>query len=77
MSAFSGGGIAFLNASKELNKLQITTSTQKIATNLSLNPQMPLHAIASTVGVEVSEVVSNFLDRDNPDLGYDAATGFL
>lgn len=36
-----------------------------------------MHTIASNAGVEGAVVVGKLLEQDDPDLGYDAAKGFL
>lgn len=37
--------------------------------------QMPAYTIASNAGVEGAVVVGKLLEQNDPDLGYDAATG--
>lgn len=72
----AGAGIVFLYASKELDKFQTTTSAQMIAVQIIQNAlKMPLYSIASTAGVQGSDVVGKLLNQDNIDLGYDASTG--
>ncbi|GAY39883.1 hypothetical protein CUMW_047810 [Citrus unshiu] len=70
-----GGGIAFLNASKVLDKLQTANSDQKIGIQIVQNAlKMPVYTIAATAEVEGS-VVGKLLGQDNPNLGYDATKG--
>ncbi|KAH9784421.1 Chaperonin [Citrus sinensis] len=67
-----GGGIAFLNASKVLDKLQTANSDQKIGIQIVQNAlKMPVCTIAGTAEVEGS-VVGKLLGQDNPNLGYHA-----
>ncbi|KAK9190990.1 hypothetical protein WN943_019600 [Citrus x changshan-huyou] len=69
-----GGGISLLHASKELDKLEITNSSQKIGVQIILNAlKMPVHAIASSAGVAGS-FVGKLLAQENHDLACDATT---
>ncbi|KAH9706192.1 Chaperonin CPN60-1 [Citrus sinensis] len=62
-----GGGISLLHASKELDKLEITNSSQKIGVQIILNAlKMPVHAIASSAGVAGS-FVGKLLAQENHD----------
>lgn len=71
-----GGGIAFLNASKELENLQITNYGQKIGVQIIQDAlKMPVLTIASSAGIEGSVVLGKLLEQDNPNLGYDATKG--
>ncbi|KAL9436472.1 hypothetical protein AB3S75_022511 [Citrus x aurantiifolia] len=70
-----GGGIAFLNASKVLDKLQTANSGQKIGSQIVQNAlKMPVCTIAGAAEVEGS-VVGKLLGQDNPNLGYHATKG--
>ncbi|KAI3502260.1 hypothetical protein L1887_30292 [Cichorium endivia] len=75
--AKSGGGVALLYASKELDNLVTANFDQKIGVKLFkiLSRQAPVHTIAANAGVEGDVVVGKLLEQDNPDLGYDAAKG--
>ncbi|GAY57980.1 hypothetical protein CUMW_183560 [Citrus unshiu] len=69
-----GGGISLLHASKELDKLEITNSSQKIGVQIILNAlKMPVHAIASSAGVAGS-FVGKLLAQENHDRACDATT---
>ncbi|KAI3702295.1 hypothetical protein L6452_28028 [Arctium lappa] len=71
-----GGGIALLYASKELEKLPTAKFDQKIGVQIIQNTlKSPVYTIACNVGVEGAGVVGKLLEKDNPDLGYDAAKG--
>ncbi|KAB1210137.1 Chaperonin CPN60-2, mitochondrial [Morella rubra] len=71
-----GGGVALLYASKELDKLETANFDQKIGVQIIKNAlKMPAYTIASNAGVEGSVVVGKLLEQNDPDLGYDAATG--
>lgn len=39
--------------------------------------QTPVYTIASNAGVEGAVIVGKLLEQDNPDLGYDAAKGYI
>ncbi|XWS35053.1 hypothetical protein CRYUN_Cryun21dG0093200 [Craigia yunnanensis] len=72
----SGGGVALLYASKELDKLPTANFDQKIGVQIIQNAlKTPVYTIASNAGVEGAVVVGKLLEQDNPDLGYDAAKG--
>ncbi|KAH9770756.1 hypothetical protein KPL71_012472 [Citrus sinensis] len=69
-----GGGISLLHASKELDELEITNSSQKIGVQIIQNAlKMPVHAIASSAGVAGS-FVGKLLAQENHDLACDATT---
>jgi len=71
-----GGGVALLYASKELDKLETANFDQKIGVQIIKNAlQMPVYTIASNAGVEGAVVVGKLLEQNDPDEGYDAATG--
>ncbi|GMY06149.1 Chaperonin CPN60-2, mitochondrial [Fagus crenata] len=71
-----GGGVALLYASKELDKLETANFDQKIGVQIIKNAlKMPAYTIASNAGVEGAVVVGKLLEQNDPDLGYDAATG--
>ncbi|KAH7577750.1 hypothetical protein JRO89_XS01G0294200 [Xanthoceras sorbifolium] len=68
----SGGGVALLYASKELDKLQTANFDQKIGVQIiqnALKMHMPVHTIASNAGAEGSGVVGKLLEQDHPDMG--------
>ncbi|KAL5863728.1 hypothetical protein ACOSQ3_001242 [Xanthoceras sorbifolium] len=66
----SGGGVALLYASKELDKLQTANFDQKIGVQIIQNAlKMPVHTIASNAGAEGSGVVGKLLEQDHPDMG--------
>ncbi|KAH1229180.1 Chaperonin CPN60-2, mitochondrial [Glycine soja] len=72
----SGGGVALLYASKELDKLQTANFDQKIGVQIIQNAlKTPVLTIASNAGVEGAVVVGKLLEQENHDLGYDAAKG--
>nr|XP_010918836.1 chaperonin CPN60-2, mitochondrial [Elaeis guineensis] len=72
----TGGGVALLYASKELEKLQTANFDQKIGVQIIQNAlKTPVHTIATNAGVEGAVVIGKLLEQDNPDLGYDAAKG--
>ncbi|KAK9188039.1 hypothetical protein WN944_019438 [Citrus x changshan-huyou] len=69
-----GSGISLLHASKELDKLEITNSSQKIGVQIIQNAlKMPVHAIPSSAGVAGS-FVGKLLAQENHDLACDATT---
>ncbi|KAL9461942.1 hypothetical protein AB3S75_000016 [Citrus x aurantiifolia] len=71
-----GGGVALLHASKELDKLQMSSSGEKIGVQLLQHVlKMPVYTIASAAGFEGSVVVRKLLEHDNPDIGFDPVRG--
>lgn len=74
--SFTGGGVALLHASNELDKLQTTSLGGKIGVQLLQQAlKMPVCTIASAAGVDGSVVAEKLQEQDNPDVGYDPATG--
>ncbi|XP_076889130.1 chaperonin CPN60-2, mitochondrial-like [Bidens hawaiensis] len=71
-----GGGVALLYASRDLDKLETTNDDQKAGVLIIQNAlKMPVQTIASNAGVQGSDVVDRLLEQDDPNLGYNAATG--
>ncbi|CAI9292560.1 unnamed protein product [Lactuca saligna] len=69
-----GGGVALLYASKELDNLVTANFDQKIGVQIIQNALKALvYTVAANAGVEGVVVVRKLLEKDNPDLGYDAA----
>ncbi|KAH7276500.1 hypothetical protein KP509_39G009600 [Ceratopteris richardii] len=71
-----GGGVALLYASKCLDELKPDNLDQKTGIQVIQNAlKAPTYTIATNAGVEGAVVVAKLLEQDNPDFGYDAATG--
>ncbi|KAK9187114.1 hypothetical protein WN944_018505 [Citrus x changshan-huyou] len=68
--------VALLHASKELNRLETENPNQKIGVHLVQNAlKMPVYTIASVAGFYGSVVVEKLLEQDDPNLGFNPATG--
>ncbi|KAL9461930.1 hypothetical protein AB3S75_000008 [Citrus x aurantiifolia] len=71
-----GSGVAFLHASKELDKLQTANYDENAGIKLLQNAlKVPVSTIASAAGLHGSSVANMLLEEDNPDLGYDPTKG--
>ncbi|MPZ16043.1 MAG: chaperonin GroEL, partial [Chloroflexi bacterium] len=71
-----GGGVAFVNAIKSLEK--VTTDTPDVRTGVNILRRAleePLRRIALNAGQEGSVIVDEVRRRSEPRLGYDAARG--
>ncbi|KAM0897486.1 hypothetical protein ACQ4PT_022548 [Festuca glaucescens] len=74
MSCLTGGGVALLCATKELDKISTSHEDEKIGVQIIKNAlKAPLMTIAANAGVDGSVVVGKLLEQDNLSLGYDAA----
>ncbi|KAG1672436.1 hypothetical protein FOA52_013222 [Chlamydomonas sp. UWO 241] len=74
----AGGGAALLHASKTLDAVaaKLTNFDQKIGVQIIQNAlRVPMKTIASNAGVEGAVIVGKVLEMEDPDHGYDAATG--
>ena len=73
-----GGGTALLNASKSLTELAAKAENfdQKVGIEIIQHAlRKPVYTIASNAGVEGAVVVGKLLEMDDPNVGYNAATG--
>ena len=72
-----GGGIALLNASKQLDELAKSASNQDVRVGIEIIQRAirrPLQAISYNAGVAGDVIVGKLLEQNDPRLGYDAAT---
>merc|ERR1719453_2426105 len=73
-----GGGTALLNASKSLTELAAKAENfdQKVGIEIIQHAlRKPVYTIASNAGVEGAVVVGKLLEMDDPNVGYNAASG--
>jgi len=73
-----GGGAALLHASKELTavKNKLDNFDQQIGVQIIANAlKVPMKTIASNAGVEGAVIVGKVEELEDPQMGYDAATG--
>lgn len=71
-----GGGVALLNASKSLDKLQTNSLEQKIGVEIVQRAiRKPAICIADNAGVSGEVVVNEILSNNTNSYGYDARTG--
>merc|ERR1719473_1870215 len=73
-----GGGTALLNASKSLTELAAKAENfdHKVGIEIIQHAlRKPVYTIASNAGVEGAVVVGKLLEMDDPNVGYNAATG--
>ena len=71
-----GGGAALLYASRAVDKLTPVNFDQKVGCGIIRAAlKVPARTIAANAGEEGSVVVGKLLERDDPNIGFNAATG--
>jgi len=73
-----GGGVALLHAGKTLDQVKETLSNFDQQVGLSIIQRalrVPAKTIADNAGVEGSVIVGKILESNDPEYGYDAASG--
>ncbi|KMZ75576.1 Chaperonin-60 kDa protein [Zostera marina] len=71
-----GGGVAILYATGELDKLQASNADEKRGIDIIKTAlKAPAFTIAANAGVDGALIVGKLLEQNNPNFGYDAATG--
>jgi len=71
-----GGGTALLYASQKLQNLQLANFDQQIGVQIVQNAlKVPCMTIAKNAGAEGAVIVGKLLEKNDPTVGYDAATG--
>merc|ERR1719243_281376 len=71
-----GGGIALLNGSKILGKLELANFDQNVGRDIVKEAvKRPSMTIAENAGVDGAVVASKVLEQDSSTFGYNAATG--
>ncbi|CAD6271398.1 unnamed protein product [Miscanthus lutarioriparius] len=72
----SGGGVALLYATKELDKISTANEDEKIGVQIIKNSlKAPLMTIAANAGIDGAIVVGKLIEQEDLSLGYDAAKG--
>jgi chaperonin GroEL len=72
----AGGGLALLNATKALAKIQPTNDDQKVGVDIVRRAiQAPVRQIAENAGMEGSVVVGKLIEAKGPNTGFDAQEG--
>ncbi|EFJ35341.1 hypothetical protein SELMODRAFT_405358 [Selaginella moellendorffii] len=72
-----GGGVALLQASRELDKIKTTNFEEKVGVQIIQNAmKIPAYIIAANAGYEASMVVGKLLEKiENDSFGFDTAQG--
>ncbi|XP_024517887.1 chaperonin CPN60, mitochondrial isoform X2 [Selaginella moellendorffii] len=72
-----GGGVALLQASRELDKIKTTNFEEKVGVQIiQIAMKIPAYIIAANAGYEASMVVGKLLEKiENDSFGFDAAQG--
>jgi chaperonin GroEL len=72
----TGGGVALLYATKELDKIITANEDEKIGVQIIKNAlKAPLMTIAANAGIDGGVVIGKLIEQDNLNMGYDAARG--
>ena len=72
----TGGGVALLNSVKALNKIKGANFDQNIGIKIIKEAiKIPCKVICNNAGYEGSVVVDKLQNEENPNIGFDAATG--
>ncbi|CAM8986327.1 unnamed protein product [Rhodiola kirilowii] len=71
-----GGGVALLYATQALDNIQTSNEDQKIGVQIIKNAlKAPTFTITSNAGYDGSLIISKLLEKNDPNLGFDAAKG--
>jgi len=71
----TGGGVAYLQASKVLNSLKMNDPDEQAGVNLVKEAlQMPIRILAENSGADGGWVVNTILEKNDPNFGFNALT---